>query len=180
MKASRLFPIGLLVLLLSSLLLPSLAKAQGEVQGEVNSLKAINSFYFVVNVEGNEQLTSEEQLNVTDLQTKFHNYIKKAGLNVLPSNIKTPAAAGVPFLRLHINVMNAGRGLIPFAINLNLYQPVKLVLDRNHKTLASTWNTGNVGIVSYNKLNVIEESAQGMLDEFIQDYKKVNPNRIKN
>lgn len=147
--------------------------AQSEVERELSSLHGIGHFYFVVNVEGNKNLTKEEQLNVPKLQEQLHGHLQSKGMDVLPNTDK-PAAAEVPYLRLHINAMDAGRGLVPFSISVNFYQPVKLVLNRDRQTLASTWNTGYVGIVSYDRMGAIDTAAVDMLDEFIQDYRRVN------
>lgn len=173
MKSPRLFKFFFFAL---TMLWATNCFAQNEVERELSSLHGIGHFYFVVNVEGNQQLTAQEQLNVPRLQKQLHNHLQTSGMDVLPSNVNTPAAAEVPFLRLHINAMNAGRGLVPFAISVDLYQPVKLVLNRDRQTMASTWSSSYVGIVSYDRMGAIDTTAVDMLNEFIQDYKKVNNN----
>jgi hypothetical protein len=75
---------------------------------------------------------------------------------------------------MHINTMDAGQGLVPFSVSLDFYQPAELTLNRNLQTSVSTWQTGLVGIVSYDRMNVIGESAVNLLDDFIKDYNQVN------
>ncbi len=170
MKSSRLLTFLFLII---TTLWASRSFAQSEVERELSSLHGIGHFYFVLNVEGNKNLTEKEQLNVPKLQKQLHDHLQSKGMDVLP-NTDQPAAAEVPYLRLHINAMDAGRGLVPFAISVNFYQPVKLVLNRDRQTLASTWNTGYVGIVSYDRMGVIDTAAVDMLNEFILDYRRVN------
>ena len=75
---------------------------------------------------------------------------------------------------MHVNAMELENGLIPFSIELRLYQPVKLVLHDELQTSASTWETGMVGIVSFDRLDVINRAASGLIDDFIEDYKRSN------
>jgi hypothetical protein len=70
--------------------------------------------------------------------------------------------------------MDAGRGLVPFSISVRFYQPVKLSLNRDRQTSASTWETGTVGIVSYDRMNIIGESVQNLVGDFIRDFKRMN------
>ena len=86
----------------------SLSFGQNEVVRELSSLHGIGHFYFVVNVEGNKQLTRQEQLHVPMLQKQLHDHLILKGMDVLP-NTNQPAAAEIPYLRLHINAMDAGR-----------------------------------------------------------------------
>lgn len=76
----------------------------------------------------------------------------------------------IPFLYMHINAMELENGLVPFSIQLRLYQPVRLVLNRDMQTSASTWENGVVGIVSLDRLTLINEAASELVTDFINDY----------
>lgn len=71
---------------------------------------------------------------------------------------------------MHINAMELENGLVPFSIQLRLYQPVRLVLNRDMQTSASTWENGVVGIVSLDRLTLINEAASELVTDFINDY----------
>jgi hypothetical protein len=75
---------------------------------------------------------------------------------------------------MHINTMEMENGLIPFSIRLRLYQPVKLMLNRDLQTTASTWEDGMVGLVSYDQIVVIKHAASNMIQNFIDDYHQAN------
>lgn len=64
--------------------------------------------------------------------------------------------------------------LVLISVQLRLFQPVKLMLNRDLQTSASTWNLGTVGIVSHDQLPLIQQAASALMDEFIQDYDLVN------
>jgi len=70
--------------------------------------------------------------------------------------------------------MELENGLIPFSIELRLYQPVKLVLNRDLQTSASTWETGMIGIVSLDQLQTIKQAAENIMYTFLDDYRHVN------
>lgn len=151
------------------------AKAQiSEIKRQQNSLRGIRSFYLVVNVEGSKRVTDHKILNVPMLTNSFKDTLEKAGLQVLNNNPKKIRPSGSPYLFVHINTMDAGRGLIPFNVSINFYQPVKLTLNRSMPTLASTWETSAVGIVSVDQLRFIIESASNLVKAFTEDYHKAN------
>ena len=70
-------------------------------------------------------------------------------------------------------MMDAGRGLVPFAVNAQFYQTVVLPNQRM-RTLASTWDYGLVGIASEDQLAIIAEAALNAVDPFIEDYAVAN------
>lgn len=149
------------------------AAAQSEIERGLNSLEGIRSFFLTVNVEGNDSLARKQVFNVPDLTDRFSGYLSQQGINILkPSD--NPAVTDAPYLYVHINMMDAGRGLVPFSIELRFYQPVELTLNRRRSTLASTWNENMVGIVSYDRLPVIRESVEKLLQQFSEDYHKAN------
>ena len=70
--------------------------------------------------------------------------------------------------------MDAGQGLVPFSLTLYFYQPVKLILNRDMQTSSITWESGSVGIVSYDQMDMIPVAAQNLIEEFIADFKQIN------
>ncbi|HKJ33432.1 MAG TPA: hypothetical protein VKA34_16470 [Balneolales bacterium] len=146
---------------------------QNEITRQLSSLQGIRSFYLVVNVEGSPRVTSNKNLDVPKLTQTFKDTLTNAGLHIL-DNTKEVRAQNSPYLFVHINTMDAGRGLIPFNVSVNFYQPVRLTLNRSRSTLASTWATSAVGIVTLDKIKFIDGSAANLLEEFINDFRSVN------
>ena len=163
----------ILFLILFAAIISGPSYAQNEVERERSSLKGINDMGFTVNVEANISINERGELEVTSIRDQAINKLRESGLSIVPDK-QIRSSADLPFLYMHINTMDAGRGLVPFSISLDFYQPVKLTLNRDTQTSASTWQTGVVGIVSYDRLNVIAESAVDLLQDFIDDYHQVN------
>lgn len=147
--------------------------AQTEIERERNSLEGIRSFFITVNVESNDSLAQKEIFNVPDLTHSYSAFLQQQGITILKKS-DVPTVTDAPYLYVHINMMDAGRGLVPFSVELQFYQPVALTLNRNRNALASTWNESSVGIVSYDKLAVIKESAEKLLQQFSDDYHRAN------
>lgn len=57
---------------------------------------------------------------------------------------------------------------------MNFYQPVKLVLNRDLQSMASTWNKGRVGIVSEDMLSMIGQEAIYASNVFKEEFIRMN------
>lgn len=154
-------------------LLHSTAPAQNEVAKERSSLKGIDAIGFTVNIETNDPLTGNEELQVTSLIEMGRDQLRNNDIRLIPDK-KTQRSDEIPFLHLHINSMDAGQGIIPFSLSLYFYQPVKLTLNRNIQTSAVTWESGSVGVVSHDQMNLINDAAKNLIEEFIVDYNRIN------
>jgi hypothetical protein len=152
---------------------PAILSAQNEVAREVNSLKGIQAMGFSVNYEANASLTEKGEIEIMSLQQMGEQLLNEGTIDLIPAEQMKQSDQN-PLLYLHINAMDAGRGLVPFSINLYFYQPVKLTLNRDLQTTASTWESGTLGIASYDRLQLIREAAEGLIDEFIADYNNIN------
>lgn len=157
-------------------LFPILAFSQNEIEREQISLQGLQQFGFTANVEGSMNIADSEQLTPSVIRQQAVNQLLEADLQYV-SDEEVQSSADIPFLYMHINTMELENGLIPFSIELRLYQPVKLVLNRGLETSASTWETGMVGMVSYDQLTTIKDAAQQIIDEFIDDYYQSNQNQ---
>lgn len=164
---------SILIFFLSLFCLPLLSYGQNEIARERSSLRGITQLAFTVNLESNVSLNEQGELEVTSIIDAIGNRLEEAGIPVIPDE-SVESSADVPFLYIHINTMDAGRGLVPFSISVRFYQPVKLILNRDTPTSASTWETGMVGIVSYDRMQLIMESAVNLLQDFISDFNRVN------
>lgn len=163
--------------LLSALLLIGFAThkatAQNEIAVQQSSLRGIGDFYVAVNVEGNDSLAYRDPLSTGQIRQDVLQQLQDAGLPTIEKNGMDPNLR-YPYLLVHLNVMHAGRGIVPFAVNLDFYQPVKLSLNRDKPFYASTWSTGNVGVVSLDRLPIIPESIHKSIAVFIEDFQMAN------
>lgn len=151
----------------------STLQAQNEVAGERSSLKGINAFGFTVNLEANLSLAEKDEIEVVSLREMGHKTLRNSGISLI-SDKDVLRSDEIPFLYLHVNCMDAGQGLVPFSLTLYFYQPVKLTLNRDQQTSAVTWESGSVGIVSYDQMNLVIDAAKILIEEFISDYNQIN------
>lgn len=154
-------------------LIHSTTLAQNEIAKERSSLRGIEAMGFTVNVETNDPLTGTEELQVTSLIEMGKNQLLNNNIRLIPDD-NIQRSDEIPFLHLHINSMDAGQGIIPFSLSLYFYQPVKLTLNRDVQTSAVTWESGSVGVVSHDQLNLINNAAKNLIEEFIVDYNRIN------
>ncbi len=151
----------------------SVLLAQNEVARERSSLKGINAMGFTVNLEANVSLTGKSDIDVSSLREMGQKTLKDSDISLIPDK-QVQRSDEIPFLYLHVNSMDAGQGLVPFSLSLYFYQPVKLTLNRDLQTSAVTWESGSVGIVSYDQMNLISDAAKNLIEEFISDYNQIN------
>lgn len=169
----------LFYILLTFALLPAAVNGQNEIERERMSLEGLQEFGFTANIEGSRTIADSEELTPSAIRQGAINQLVEADLRFV-SDEEVQSSADIPFLYMHINAMEMENGLVPFAIELRLYQPVKLVLNRDLQTSASTWEHGMVGLVSHDRLPVIGEAAQNVVATFIDDYRKSNEGRRRN
>lgn len=146
--------------------------AQNEVLRERNSLVGIAEFGVVVNIEKPGYIQSAS-LNTSRIREQIIEELADLPVTILRDRLLRESDQ-FPLLHIHINIMKAPDGTYPFAVELNFYQPVKLVLNRDLQTMASTWNKGQVGIVSENNLSLIANEAVRTVNLFKEDYNWVN------
>ena len=167
--------IFLFALLLS---IPVTLFAQNEIERERISLQGLQEFGFTANIEGSRAVAGGEVLTPTIIRQLAIDRLIDANIRYI-SDEEVQSSADVPFLYMHINAMQLENGLVPFSIQLRLYQPVRLSLNRDLRTSASTWEIGMVGIVSLDRLETINFAAEELVSDFIKDYYLANPNRAR-
>ena len=148
-------------------------QAQNEIERERYALQGLQEFGFTVNIEGSRNVTSDTDLTPSNIRQQAVNQLLEANVRYVADE-EVSSSADIPFLHMHINMLELENGLIPFSIGLRLYQPVKLVLNRDLQTSASTWETGMVGIVSFDQLQTVARAAENVLDTFLDDFYRVN------
>ncbi|MEQ9265751.1 MAG: hypothetical protein RLN81_11050 [Balneolaceae bacterium] len=146
--------------------------AQNEVLREQSSLIGITEFGVVVNVETPVDF-EEKSLNVATLKRQILENFKDLPVSIINER-RLQRSDEYPIFYLHLNIMRASNNTYPFSIEMNFYQPVKLVLNRDMQTMASTWNSGQVGIVSEDLLSIISTEVVQATDAFKENFQKMN------
>lgn len=164
---------GLSPTLLLILLIPCSLLAQNEIERERIALEGLQEFGFTANIEGSRIIADDENLTPSLIREMAVRQLVEADIRYVADE-EVRSSTDIPFLHLHINAMEMENGLIPFSIKLRLYQPVKLSLNRDLETTASTWEDGMVGLVSYDQVAVIGEAASNIIETFINDFNRVN------
>ena len=147
------------------------AWAQSEIERERASLRGVDGFYLSLNTVGDASV--EDSLDFEALHQGLRTRLQEAGLPMWPEGQVT-AADRLPYLHVHVNTVHAGRGLYPFGVEIRFFQAVRLVRDPSTPTVAVTWSTSIVGIASYDQLGLISETALNLLEDFIEDFQRVN------
>ena len=155
------------------LLMPVYASAQTDVEEERSSLRGLEGVGFTVNIEQNTAFADTQLVKIETIRKQSVTELENADIRVF-SDSEVQQSIRVPVLYLHINSLSTKTGIISFSITVSLYQPVRLILNRNKQATASTWETSTVGIASYDKIGVIEQAALGMIQHFIDDFKEFN------
>ncbi len=148
------------------------AIAQNEVLRELSSLSGISEFGVIVNIEKPASVEAEN-LNPAFIRKGIIENLNDIPIRILADKILRESDQ-FPILHIHINVMKASNGTYPYAIEMNFYQPVKLVLNRDLQSMASTWNKGQVGIVSEDLLTNISEQAVYYSNIFKEEFIRMN------
>jgi len=149
------------------------ATAQNEVLREQNSLRGIQEFGVVINVESGGEAVKSSKLAPRTIRDAAIERLAGLPISILSDNTLRQSDQ-LPILHLHINILNAGQGLYPYTAELKFYQPVKLSLNRDLGTMASTWSHSFVGIVSHEYVDTIQPDALNLFDKFAADFKEVN------
>lgn len=159
-----------LILLLGGLSATA-AWAQSEMERERASLRGVDGFYLSLNTVGDASV--QDSLDFEQLHHDLRARLREAGLPVWPEG-QVAAEDRVPYLHVHVNTVHAGRGLYPFGVEIRFYQAVHLARDPATPTVAVTWSTSIVGIASYDQLGLIPDAALNLIEDFIEDFQRVN------
>lgn len=163
---------SLLPLLLSLILMSSALHAQNEVETERHSLVGIKKFGISVEIEKPIGL-KEATLNPAQIQKKINESFESLPVTLLSFN-ELKQSFYNPFFYVHVNIMQAEDGIYPFSIEMRFYQPIKLSLKNDVESMASTWHSGYVGMVSFDRVNEIAGVVVEATKEFKDEFERLN------
>lgn len=158
--------------------LPSVIHAQNELQREQISLEGIQEFGFTANIQGPESIADGEILTPTIIRQQAVDQLIGANIRYIADE-EVRSSAEIPFLYMHIHTMQLENGLVPFSIQLKLYQPVNLPLNQDLLTSASTWEISTIGLVSHDRIQAINREADSLMAQFIDEYYRANPGAVQ-
>jgi hypothetical protein len=147
------------------LLLSTPSLAQIDQEEAVRSLSDVGPFGIVVDVEATLSLASDATLDTESMRARLADRLETLS-GRRPS--VDPIHEECPYLYVHVNALDAGDGLVPFAVNATFQQPVRVAAGGQQMT-AVTWESGFVGLVSYDRLAAIPDAAESLVEEFAED-----------
>ena len=125
------------------------------METERHSLIGIKKFGISVEIEKPIGL-KEATLNPAQIQKEINESFETLPVTLLNFN-ELKESFYNPFFYVHVNIMQAEDGIYPFSIEMRFYQPIKLSLKNDLESMASTWHSGYVGMVSFDRVNEIEK-----------------------
>lgn len=164
-----------LLIVVFSLVSATVALGQAGHGGQENNLRGLKGVRLVVmfgraraideKTEGAAILKSVEADAIAKLQT--------AGIPLLRYTDEMEAA-GHPLLDVRITLDKPNGHVYPLVTNVTLYQRVRLTRDSSIEADLATWAQSGIGapIVT---LEMIRQQVGGEIDQFIKDYRAVNP-----
>ena len=160
------------LLLLFIVYISSSLFAQNEVETERHSLIGIKKFGISVEIEKPIGL-KEATLNPAQIQKKINESFETLPVTLLSFN-ELKQSFYNPFFYVHVNIMQAEDGIYPFSIEMRFYQPIKLSLKNDVESMASTWHSGYVGMVSFDRVNEIADVVVEATKEFKEEFERLN------
>ncbi len=167
MKIRSLIPLLSLFIMTSGSLI-----AQNEVETERHSLVGIQKFGVSVEIEKPIGL-QEASLNPAQIRTEINKSFENLPVVLLSFN-ELKESFYNPFFYVHVNIMQAQDGIYPFSIEMRFYQPIKLSLKNDVESMAATWHSGYVGMVSFDRVNEIAAVVVEATKEFKEEFEKLN------
>ncbi|SMO63792.1 hypothetical protein [Gracilimonas mengyeensis] len=163
----------ILLVLILGFCFTAISYAQNEVMREQDSLYGIQEFGVVVNIEKPNRLDDEISLKVDSVRSLLLKEIDDLPVTILEDQTLRESDQ-FPILHLHINVMYTEIGVYPFTAELKFYQPVKLPLNKDNRTMGATWHDSFIGVVSPDLINYIAQQSVNLTGNFRDAYWAVN------
>jgi len=142
------------------------------VETERHSLIGIKKFGISVEIEKPIGL-KEATLNPAQIQKEINESFETLPVTLLNFN-ELKESFYNPFFYVHVNIMQAEDGIYPFSIEMRFYQPIKLSLKNDLESMASTWHSGYVGMVSFDRVNEIAGVVVEATKEFKEEFERLN------
>jgi len=139
--------------------------AQLDQEESTRSLADVGPFGIVVDVEATQSLAIDSSLGTESLKARLANRLEAMSGR---RPVAAPLERSKPYLYVHVNAMQVDDGLIPFSVSASFIQEVRVAAG-GLSMMASTWDSGYVGLVSYDRIGAIADACESLVDEFAED-----------
>ena len=136
---------------------------------ERESLRGVKGIYIILDLKPEV----EQVFKMAPLQDMIELQLRRAGITVLTRE-ESFNQSGKSFLYINVNsISNVSPqpDCYPISISMDFCQVVILERNRKIKTVGSTWSRGVVA----SHTDLVRPHLYGLVGEFIEDYKYVNP-----
>lgn len=130
-----------------------------------NSLSGLHNVMVLVELRGSE--IERHGLTTKVLQTAVELQLRQQGIRVDPN--------GLPLYVCVTAIPDEKTGIFAIFIEVQFSQPAVLLKNPKTRTYATTWQHAHVWLAGLNKLGIVRESVQDLVNEFINDYLAANP-----
>ncbi len=169
----KFFTLLLLAAALLQFTVPQDVQAQQFTSDKKQSLTGIEAFLLVV--EFAEDSVEMDGLNRSELEVQIAQRLRRSGIRLM-NEAEWSRERGVPYLYVYLNTVRSELGFYSYRIEVKFNQEVNPVRNSGISSMASTWETGLLGLIGVNRIENIRPEILSMVDEFIQDYQAVNLN----
>lgn len=161
-----------LLVLLIALSCPDTSTAQAPRSGERESLRGLPGVGVVI--ETIKPDAQKDGLSEDSIRTGVELILRSSGIRVLTQSevLVTPP---VPLLYVNVTTQKSELGLYAYSVQVRLTQKVSLVHRPMHEVWASTWQTGEIGLVGTQRIGGIVTTIESDIKQFANDFLTANP-----
>jgi hypothetical protein len=146
--------------------------AQSFTADQKQSIKGLNALLLVV--EFTEPGVEADGLKKEDLENAIATRLRSSGIRLM-SPAEWAGTSGVPYLHVVVNTLKSELGFYSFKIDVQLNQEIVLKRNTGISMMSTTWSRGTLGHIGTNRINTIRNDVLGFINQFVNDYKSVNP-----
>lgn len=129
-----------------------------------------------VMIESLEPEVERDGLSRSTIETDVELKLRQAGITVVPPGDQKNSLGAFLYVNVNAIQSSANRGLYAYSVHVAVNQVVRLVRDREVRTVAATWSTGTIVIVGATRISAsVRENVRDQVDRFVNAYLAVNP-----
>ncbi len=168
----------LLILILFSLTafsagLVQSAQAQNFTADKKQSLTNLDAFLLVV--EFAQDAVELDGLSRTELEIEIAQRLRRSGIRLM-GEVEWSRQPGVPYLYVNLITVRSELGFYSYRIEVKFNQEVQPVRNSGITSMATTWESGLLGLIGVRRIGAIKPEILSLVDEFIQDFQSANFN----
>lgn len=149
------------------------ARAQNFTADQKQSLVDIDAFLLVV--EFAQDAVQMDGLSRSDLEVEIAKRLRRSGIRLM-GEVEWSRQPGVPYLYVNLITVRSELGFYSYRIEVKFNQEVQPVRNSGITSMATTWETGLLGLIGVRRIGAIKPEILSLVDEFIQDFQSANFN----